>query len=73
MTHSYQDTTKILIDNGWTKINPAVFHKNNLELFFDNSHCVELYRIKSAELIIQSRIESAEDLITFLDNIDWQT
>ncbi len=73
MTYSYDDTTKILIDNGWTKISTAVFHKNNLKLFFDNSHCAELYRIQSGELIIESRIVSAEDLIAFLDKIDWQT
>ena len=64
MVDTFDDFRQTVVNAGWTAINTAVYKKEGLELVFDTSNYIELY--KSGERIDEARVESVADVAAFL-------
>jgi len=69
MANFYNDAVKILIDDGWTKVNPACFTKANFEVFFDTSHYVEINNVDEKKCLYASPLESNDEFKQLLTNV----
>ena len=64
MPSNYDEFCQIVIANGWKRSKPATFTKDGLELVFDTSSYIEVYR--GSERVAEIRVSSPQDVTAFL-------
>ena len=69
MADLYNDAVSALLNDGWSKVNPASFTKGNFEIVFDTSHYVEIYVSDSRRCLYESTLDTTEDFNQFLTKI----
>jgi hypothetical protein len=69
MNNVYDKAVAILLKNGWTKINPASFTKDKIEIFFDTSSYVEVYSLSDKQCLYESRLDSIEIINQILSKL----
>lgn len=62
------DAIAVLRSQNWTSSGPYAFEKHGLEIVFDTSSYVELYR--EQERIAEARVTSAASMLKFLRDND---
>ena len=65
----YDNAVETLLNNGWTKNNPASFTKGDFEIFFDTSSYIEVIRLSDKTNIFESHLNSNEIIIHILSDV----
>jgi len=65
------DKGNYLIEQGWTQKNQMIYIKKGIEIFFDNSNSIEIYRSDNNRLRLDDfRAQSIKDLMILLSTIE---
>jgi uncharacterized protein YdeI (YjbR/CyaY-like superfamily) len=67
---SFQDKIDFLKQNGWIERSPMSFVKNGYEMFWDNSHAVEVYpENDNKKRLFDIRIETIDELQKLMEEL----
>ena len=67
MSDSFETLCQAVIASGWSSLRPAAFVKGDLELVFDTSTYIEVYR--DAHRVAECRVATASEVTVFLSSL----